>query len=126
MIVRNHYQELFDLIQPFLPTGWKSIVIYAEYGVSSYSIEFFIKTATGNIIKCFNIPGIDEDALLDAFDKMNDVIVSQRSDLPKTSLWTNATITVDISGKMSADFDYTDLSENGYAYKQAWKAKYLA
>lgn len=125
MSIRNHYQELFNLIQPYLPTGWKKVVLYAEYGVASYSIEFFVKTTADEYIKCFDLPGIDEDALLDTFDEMDEVYSAQRTELPKSSIWTNATIVIDSTGKMNADFDYTDLTEDGYAYKQNWKLKYL-
>lgn len=125
MSVRNHYQELFTLIQPYLPTGWTKVVLYSEYGEASYSIEFFVRMPDGVYTKCFDIPGIDEEALLDTFDEMNEIYIDQRNDLPKTSIWTNCTITVESTGKMGADFDYTDLAEGSYEYKQAWKAKYL-
>lgn len=122
---RDYYQELFNLIQPYLPTSWKKVVLYAEYGVASYSIEFFVKTATGEYVKCFDLPSINEDALLDTFDKMDEVYSAQRTELPKSSIWTNSTITVDAIGKMNADFDYTDLTEDGYRHKQLWKAQHL-
>ncbi|MDO4848943.1 MAG: DUF600 family protein [Coriobacteriia bacterium] len=125
MSSRNYYQELFDLLQPYLPAGWKRAVLYAEYGIASYSIEFFVKTASGKYVKCFDLPGVDEEALDDTFDEMNEVYSVFRAELPGSSLWSNATIAINASGKMDADFDYTDLQESGYSYKQTWKAKYL-
>ncbi len=125
MSSRNHYQELFDLLQPYLPAGWKRVVLYAEYGIASYSFEFFVKTASDEYVKCFDLPGVDEEAQDDTFDEMDKVYSALRAELPDSSLWSNATIAIDASGKMDADFDYTDLRENGYSYKQTWKAKYL-
>ena len=125
MSSRNHYQELFDLLQPYLPAGWKRVVLYAEYGAASYSIEFFVKTSDGKYVKCFDLPGAGEETLFDTFDAMDEVYSSQRANLPAPSLWTNATMVIEASGKINADFDYTDLREDGHDFKRAWKAKYL-
>ena len=39
---RDYFQRLFDLISPYLPTGWRTTVVYAEFGETSYSIEFYL------------------------------------------------------------------------------------
>ena len=35
-------------------------------------------------------------------------------------------MTVTSTGRLDADFDYTDLSESSFEHKKEWKAEYLA
>lgn len=123
MTEQDYPKELFVLIERNLPYPWDEIVFYAEYGVSSYSIEFWIKNGS-SYTKCFDLPGIDEEALLDSFDEMNEVLEVQRSALPKDALWSSMTMTVHSSGKVKVDFDYSDLSSEE-ASRDVWKAHYL-
>lgn len=126
MSSRNYYQEIFDLVLPFLPKGWQKLVLYAEYDEDSRCIEFYVEDADGSFTKCFDLPHASDDSLLDAFDEMDEVFETQRQELPEGSIWTSATLTVTSTGKLDVDFDYTDLSESSLEQKKEWKAKYLA
>ena len=126
MSSRNYYQEIFDLVLPFLPESWQKVVLYAEFSEDSRCIEFYVKNADGTFTKCFNLLGVDDNELLDAFDEMGEVFEAQRQELPTGSVWTNATLTVTSTGRLAADFDYTDLSESSFEHKKEWKAEYLA
>lgn len=122
MINNKIYQRIFDEISQYLISGWKKLIAYFEYGHDSYSFEFF-EYVDGKYIKCFEIPEIDEDELLSSFEILNETIEPERNKLKKK--WSNMTFIVDSKGKMKTDFDYTDLSENSYEYKKAWKQKYM-
>ena len=126
MSSRNYYQEIFDLVLPFLPESWQKVVLYAEYGEDSRCIEFYVKDAEGHYTKCFDILDAADDELLDAFDEMDEVFEAQRQELPDGSVWTSSTLTVTSAGRLDADFDYSDLSESSFEHKKEWRARYLA
>ena len=117
------YQLIFDKIVAYLPSGWDRIVVYLEHGEASYSYSFFVKCGD-NYTKCFDIPGLDEDSLMDSFAEIETAISKERAK-SKTELWSNMTMVVDASGKMKTYFDYTDLSRGSYQYKKNWKKAYL-
>ncbi|MEF2875599.1 immunity protein YezG family protein [Collinsella sp. Sow4_D11] len=121
----DYFQGLFDLVSPYLPTGWKTTVVYAEFGDASYSIEFYVACKPNAFIKCFDLPGIDEDELLDSLDDAANVLIKQRESQTTGEVWTNMTMTVQSTGDMKTDYDYTSPDELTFEHKQAWKERYL-
>ena len=116
------YQEIFNEFAKYLPQGWKKIIVYLEYGMDSYTFSFYV-LLNGNYIKCYDLPGMDEEALLGSYKKIDSIIFGIRN--KEIGEWTNATMVVDKEGKMKTEFDYTNLMEEGYLYKKNWKQKYL-
>lgn len=122
MINNSLYQKIYDEISIFLSSKYDELVIYLEYGEASYSFCFYEKTGK-KCVKCYDIPGINEEALMGAFGKI-DALISPERDKVKDK-WTNMTIIISSDGDMKTDIDYTDLSEGSYKYKKEWKKKYL-
>lgn len=125
MSSRNYYQEIFDLVLPFLPESWQKVVLYAEYGEDSRCIEFYVEDTREHFTKCFDLPGATGNELLDTFDEIDEVFNAQRQELPADDVWTSATLTVTSTGRLDVDFDYADLSESSLDHKKEWKAEYL-
>ena len=121
MINNILYQKIYNEISDFL-TDFDELIIYLEYGEASYSFSFYEKTGK-NYVKCFDIPGINEDALMSSFRKIDAIISPERNKLKEK--WSNMTIVIFSDGDMKTDIDYTDLSEGSYKYKKEWKKKYL-
>ena len=117
------YQEILDELSTFLAEGWESLVVYLEYGDSSYTFEFYVKV-NGKYIKCYDLPDVSDDALAESFSNIDEIISSER-DRDIDPLWTNMTMVVSDSGDMQTDFDYTDLTQGAYQYMLDWKKKYL-
>ena len=117
------FQMIFDEISLYLPDRWDRTVIYLEYGESSYSFSFYVKS-TGHYTKCFDLPEIDEDQLLRSFKKIDKVVSLERRK-ESGNQWSNMTMIVDNKGNMHTDFDFTDMTESAYQYSKAWKKKYL-
>ena len=117
------YQSIFDEVYKYLPDDWDKVVIYLEYGESSYSISFYVKEF-GQFIKCYDLNDISDESLYQSFGKINNEVMVQRN-LIVGEKWSNMTMVVDRSGKMQVDFDYTDLTEMAYQYSKEWKNKYL-
>ena len=122
---REIYQKIYDELEKYFPAGWNKVIYYAEYGEGVYQMEFFVSDYKGEYIKCFDIPGVTMRELLDTFKIIDGYIKKTRSNLSEKDRWTNMTVTMYSTGKFEAHFDYTDLSENGYEYKKAWKKQYL-
>lgn len=121
----DYFQSVFDLISPYLQADWKTTVVYAEFGETSYSIEFYVACEPNAFIKCFDLPGIDEDELLDSLDNVANVLIEQREGQTAGEAWTNMTMTVQSTGDMKTDYDYTSPDELTFEHKQAWKERYL-
>lgn len=117
----NIYQQIYNEIDQFLPNGWEKLVIYIEYGFNSYSISFYV-TTKGKTVKCFDLPHIDELELLASFSKIDKFVGPERE--KEVDKWSNMTLVIE-GENFDADFDYTDLSKGGFAYKREWKKKYL-
>ena len=116
------FQKIYDEIDKYLPDTWDKIVVYLEYMEGAYSFSFFVKQGR-EYVKCYDIPRLNEDALMQSFKNIDNIINKERKD--SKECWTNMTMIVKADGDMHTDFDYTDLSEGSYKYKKEWKAKYL-
>ena len=116
------YQEIFNEFAKFLPYGWEKLIVYLEYAMDSYTFSFYV-FINGQYVKCYDLPGIDEEELIASYRRIDGVISGIRN--KEVGEWTNMTMIVDKEGKMKTEFDYTDLLEDGYQYKKNWKKKYL-
>lgn len=124
----NHdveFQKIFDKIEGFLPVDWNKLIFYAEYGENSYSMEFYVRKENGEYTKCFSLPGIKKTDLLRVFQEINLLIKQNRDATAAEKRWSNMTMTVDCSGAFKVEYDYTDLLQEAYEYKNMWKEKYL-
>lgn len=121
MINNKIYQSIFNEILPFLPDKWEKVIVYLEQSEYAYTYSFYVKT-NNCYIKCFNL-GINENELLNAFERINKKVSAERNKFKNR--WSNMTMVVDAAGHMKTDFDYTDLTQNKYQYKKEWKNKYL-
>lgn len=116
------YQNIFDELNKYLVKGWEKLVVYLEYGIASYSFSFYIKV-DNKFIKCYDLPNVSDDELLNTFSSIDTVVSKERC--KAKDLWSNMTMIVDNEGNMHTDFDYTNLSQGTYEYKKNWKSKYL-
>lgn len=123
MINEKIYQSIFDEVSIYLPSSWDRVVIYLEYGESSYSISFYVKES-GKYAKCYDLKGVSDEELYRSFKKINNAVAKQRNAIDGDK-WSNMTMSVESSGKMKVDFDYTDLTEKAYQYSREWKKRYL-
>ena len=122
MMNEKIYQNIYDELDKYLITGWDKLVVYLEYGKASYSFSFFLKT-NGKYVKCYDLPDVSEDELAASFAMIDKMLEKERK--KDKDAWTNMTITIEKSGSMHADLDYTDLSGGTYQFKKDWKKKYL-
>lgn len=123
MIDNKMLQTIYDEIDKFLPCNWEKLIVYLEYGKTSYSISFYIEIS-GKYIKCYDLPDVTDDDLADSFYRIDKVISRGRNQDKEP--WSNMTVVIDNSGKIHADFDYTDLLNDSYRYSKEWKKKYLS
>lgn len=122
MVNNRVYQNIFEEISGYLTSGWDKVIVYLEYGNSSYTFAFYEKKDE-QYTKCFDLPNVPEDNLLKSFARIDDIVSQERK--KGEADWSNMTMIVDNSGKMHTDFDYTDLTECSYQYMKNWKKKYL-
>ncbi len=123
MITGKTFQLMYDEVSKVLPNQWEKLVIYLEYGEDAYSYAFYI-SENNKYINGYDIPNISEEKIAMCFRNIDKAVLKERN-ASKEDLWTNMTMIVESTGAMHTDFDYTDLSEGAYAYKKAWKKKYL-
>ena len=121
MLPERIYQEIFNELEPFLPTDWEKMIFYFERGESSFEISFLVKLNEG-YVDGYVIEGAREDELDNAYDRIANSINASVDDNER---WTNMTMVVDREGGMRTDFDYTELTDNAFAYYKTWKERYL-
>ena len=122
MINDKIFQYVYDELDKYLMPRWEKLVVYLEYGKASYSFSFYVKFGN-EYMKCYDIPNVPEDDIMASFRKIDKFVDAERK--KNNDEWTNMTITIEKSGKMHADMDYTDLSDGTYLFKKNWKIKYL-
>ena len=123
-IENNIFQNVFDLIQDYLPDGWKKTVLFVGYTKGSYSMKFYAKT-NSKYIDCFSFAGVSKTDLIKLFMKIDKVLKAERDKLTGKDKWTVFTMLVDSTGTMKTFFDYDDHSDDMIEYEEKWKKKYL-
>ncbi len=119
------FQEIFDLLQDFLPQNWTKTILFAGYTKGSYSMKYYCRTGNGTFTDCFSFDGVSRANLLKLFVNIDKILSKERESLDDNSRWTVLTMMVDRDGKLKTEFDYDDHSEDMLAYEKAWKKKYL-
>ena len=122
MIYKKTLQIIYEEIDKYLPSNWEKLVVYLEYGKTSYSISFYIRLS-GKYIKCYDLPDVTDDDLADTFYRIDKVVSKERNQDKEP--WSNMTVVIDNNGRIYADLDYTDLLKDSYKYNKEWKKKYL-
>ena len=120
----NLFQNVFDLIQDYLPDGWEKTVLFVGYTTGSYTMKFYAKK-NRDYIDCFSFEGVSKADLIKLFMKIDKVLKAERDKLSGKEKWTVFTMSVDSTGSMKTFFDYEDHSEDMIAYEKEWKKKYL-
>lgn len=118
------FQSVFDLIQEYLPDGWKKTVLFVGYTTGSYTMKFYAKM-NSDYIDCFSFEGVSKADLIKLFMKIDKVLKAERDKLSGKDKWTVFTMSVDSTGAMKTFFDYDDHSEDMIAFEKEWKKKYL-
>ena len=119
------FQNIFDIIQPVLPNGWQKMVLFVGYTAGSYTMKYYTVDETGRYTDCFDQKGISKAQLIKLFMNIDKVVGFERKKLGEKNVWSVLTLTVTHDGKMKAELDYSDISENIIAYEYDWKKKYL-
>ncbi len=119
------FQNIFDILQPVLPKGWKKMVLYVGYTAGSYTMKYYTCDGRGVYTNCFNQKGINKVQLIKLFMNIDKVVSHERKKMDEKSKWSVLTMMVSCDGVMKTEFDYSDISENAIVYEQNWKEKYI-
>ena len=113
--------ELFDIIQDYLPQEWDKVVYWALYTSNSYTMKFFVKK-NDKYTDCFDI--ITEEELYELFKKLNNLIKENRGKT-KNDKWTAMILTVNSDGKFKTKYEYNDIDDNFIEYEANIKKEFL-
>lgn len=119
------FQEVFDLIQEYLPVTWQKVVLYAGYSTGSYNMNFHVMMDDGAYVDCYKLGTCSKAQLIKLFMDINKVIEPVRVSLGEKKIWTVFTMIVDADGNMKTYFDYEDIRESSITYEKLWKGKFL-
>lgn len=117
------YQQIINIMVEVLPQYWQKFNLYAQITPNSYEIFFFVKIGE-NYINCFNLDkeyGISRKQVRVVSRSIYDILLSDQTE----KKWFCMTTIIANDGSFHVDYDYQNHSENTFAYKEAWKAKYL-
>ena len=119
------FQNVFDMIQPFLPECWEKMILYVGYTAGSYSMKYYTSDFEGNYRDCFEQQGVNRAKLIQLFMSIDKVLNAERKKLDSKNRWTVMTMIVGSDGKMKTEFDYTDISEDAIVYERKWEETYV-
>lgn len=119
------FQGIYEKIADYLPTEYEKLVFYAEHQSSAYKFEFFVFSNGTEWIKCYDLQDIELDDLLDSYEEINELITAVKEQDPVSNQWDILTITIDKSGRFSADYQYKDADFDEYQHNAIWRYKYL-
>lgn len=119
------FQDIFDKLQEVLPEGWSRIAFYAGYTKGSYSMKYYVDDGCGEYIDCFSLNSVNKAKNIHLFVSIDKIISQARGKLDEKNKWNVLSMFINSNGKINANFDYTDISENSIEYEQEWKKRYL-
>lgn len=127
MSEKKMLQGIASILEETLPEDWSKVVFYAEYAEGAFSIEYYVAgSGKDDFVKCFDQKGVSRASLMKNFMAINKFIEPERAALKPEKRWGSMTLILHSNGKFKVDYDYSDMTENAYARKKAWKKKYLA
>ena len=107
-----------------LPKGWEKALLFAQITESSYELFYYVKV-NGKYFKNFELEnteyGISRKEVRECFRSIYDILLPDY----REKKWYAMTYILSKSGEFTADYEYTDYSEESIAYKDCWKEKYL-
>ena len=108
-----------------LPEEWQEVIFYGELTEGGFSFDYYVDIEGNLFTQCFKLEGLNRQDIMNTFRKIYSIILPLWKSLDKDKQWSNFTFILNRSGNFKAEFDYTNLQENAYAYHQKWREKYL-
>lgn len=122
MSEKKMLQGIASILEETLPEDWSKVVFYAEYAEGAFSIEYYVAgSGKDDFVKCFDQKGVSRASLMKIFMAINKFIEPERAALKPEKRWGSMTLILHSNGKFKVDYDYSDMTENAYARKKAWK-----
>lgn len=119
------FQEVFDLLQDFLPQNWTKTILFAGYTDGSYTMKYYCRTGNGTYTDCFSFGGVSRADLIKLFINIDKILSKERALLDDGNKWSVMTMIVNDEGRMKTEFNYDDHSQDMLGYEKEWKKKYL-
>lgn len=119
------FQKIFDELQKILPDEWNRVAFFAGYTKGSYSMKYYVDDGKTGYVDCFKLSNVNKSTVIRLFMSIDKIISSERNKLDESKKWTVLSLFIDSEGKITAKFDYTDISENAISYEKEWKEKWL-
>ena len=118
------YSKVGSTLFNVLPNGWDKAILYAQITESSYELFYYAKV-NGEYINNFDLEkeglGVDRQEVRKHFREIYEILLPDY----KEKQWYAMTFILSKTGRFSVDYEYTDYSEESFAYKELWKEKYL-
>lgn len=119
----QNYQKIFNIISKYLPKNWKNLSLYFAFTENMISHKYYVDLGKG-YIDCFHL-GYDKATLRQIFFPIDNILMQERNELPKSKQWTVFTMFISSSGKFNVNYDYEDISKTFIEYEQKWEEKYI-
>lgn len=119
------YGLITNQLLTVLPEEWQEVIFYGELTEGGFSFDYYVDIEGKLFTQCFKLEGLNRRDIMNTFRKIYSIILPVWKELDKDKQWSNFTFILNKSGYFKAEFDYTNLEENAYAYHQEWREKYL-
>ncbi|MFI3253599.1 MAG: DUF600 family protein [Eubacteriales bacterium] len=124
-MAQDLFQEIYREISGYFPQTYEKIVFFTCHSESHCRMEFFVIFSETQWVKCYNLQGVEDEDLMDSFDKINLLIDSVKESEPVMNSWDMLTITFQETGEFSSEYEYIDENFDEYSHEVIWRYKYL-
>lgn len=118
------YSKVGSTLFNVLPDRWEKAILYAQMTESSYELFYYAKV-NGEFVNNFDLEkeglGIDRQEVRKCFREIYEILLPDY----RKKQWYAMTYILSKTGSFSVDYEYTDYSEESFAYKELWKEKYI-
>lgn len=121
------FHEIAAQLQPVLPQEWRKVCLFAEVSANSYELFYYVYVeGRTEPIQCYNLSKeyqLSEKMIDNALASLAKLLRASKAENQQT--WTVFTVVLSSDGAFKADYDYDEHLDDMFAYKRAWKKKYL-
>lgn len=107
-----------------LPKDWEKALLFAHVTECSYELFYYAKV-NGNYINNFDLEKegleVNRQDVRKHFREIYEILLPDF----RENQWYAITFILSKTGEFTVDYEYTDYSEESFAYKELWKEKYL-
>ena len=106
VLQQKMYQDVFDVLQSYLPEGWKKVAVYDLEIENMSEVKFYVDSGKG-YIDCFDL--YDSQKISKFIEEVSSITKPVKNALPKKHKWYVFKMFVTSEGDMNVEYEYKNI-----------------